>query len=177
MVTKMKWSQNILFQSMDGYMFQRFMSLCADLKYCIDLYSVWLSHSSLGFWLNDDLVFPPSTPQLGDHWSHPLHSKLKNALAQPQRTIMQMLKILKMITIFKKRVSFCTICHNQTDRRHTNKQNKIFDMSDLKWKIVLFSTPIGASRFLAFGNFHLKLYSWPYHQLSLPIQFSLYQAM
>ena len=59
-------------------------------------------------------------------------------LAQPQRTIMQMLKILKMITIFKKRVSFCTICHNQTDRRHTNKQNDIFDMSDLKWKIVLF---------------------------------------
>ena len=141
---------------MDGYMFQRCMLLSADLRYWLDLYSVWLSHSSLGFWLNDDLVFPPSTPQLGDHWSHPLHSKLKNALAQPQRTIMQMLEILKMIIIFKKRVSFCLICHNQTDRRHTNKQNNIFNMSDLKWKIVLFSIPIGAFRFLAFEKFHLK---------------------
>ena len=46
---------------------------------------------------------------------------------------------------------------NKTDRRHTNKQDKIFDMADLKWKIVLFSTPIGAFRFLAFGKFHLKL--------------------
>ena len=128
----MKWSQNTLFQSMDGYMVQRCMLLIADLRYWLDLYSVWLSHSSLDFRLNDDLVFPPSTPQLGDHWSHPLHSKLKNALAQPQRTIMQMLKILKMIIIFKKRVSCCLICHKQTVRRHTNKQNNIFNMSDLK---------------------------------------------